>query len=161
MNQETTIPKPPSNKVDVCLSGFGIVCGLEVHINDDCSIDISSGTIVMPTGLVRHVEKKLFKFYLLVPDEGVSAYLKKLNPEGEEIEFWKLAGGEYNEETMDSLKQQFLSDEQEQNFLDDKILIIIVAETAEGPKLVFVLIAQEDVALITGISEQGKCPCSI
>ncbi len=145
----TTTPK----YLDPCISGYGIVCGLEVHVNDDCSIEIQAGTAITPTGQTIHLEKiKKFNHYDS-PTKPVSARAKSIQQQLNIQTCYELSDATFNAKTMDSLKQQYQSDLPERAFLHNKILLLSVETNTEGdkPQLSFWLAPLDELAKSLGI----------
>ena len=53
-------------QIDTCIAGNGVVCGAEVHVNADCSIEVSEGTLVLQDGTILHTPQKRFRHYVKV-----------------------------------------------------------------------------------------------
>lgn len=146
-------------KLDPCVFGCGIVCGLEVHLDDNCNVHVSPGTAVTATGGILHVReaKKYQNYYKELPDPAVKKYFDHYNKYHNFL-FWELAEGAYQAKTMDSLKAQFKSDndphpadEGHGTFLNDKILVVYVDESKPDPLLRFLLFRDDDVARLRDI----------
>lgn len=107
----TDAPKTPGPvPLDTCLSGYGISCGLAVHLTDDCSIVVGSGTVLTKEGWVLHVAEKRFRYYVI--------------PDAKTPDRYELAEKLTDSKKEDSLKNQFRKDTPERNFLDDKIVVL-------------------------------------
>lgn len=115
-----TKPTPTTTPplLDTCLTGYGISCGLTVHLTDDCSIVVGSGTALTSDGHVLHVPEKRFRYYV-VPDSKTPDRYQLAE---------KLPDTQTNPLPVDSLKNQFRKDTPERNFLDDKILVLYLDE---------------------------------
>lgn len=121
--------------LDPCISGYGIVCGLEVHVNDDCSIEVQAGTAITPAGQTIDLEKiKKFNHYYL-PTKPASARVKNIQQQLKIQTCYELSDATFDPKTMDSLKQQYHSDLPERAFLHNKILLLSVETNAEDGKL--------------------------
>ncbi|WP_373553307.1 hypothetical protein [Haliscomenobacter sp.] len=145
----TTTPK----YLDPCISGYGIVCGLEVHVNDDCSIEVQAGTAITPAGQTIHLEKiKKFNHYYS-PTKPVSTRAKSIQQQLNIQTCYELSDATFNAKTMDSLKQQYQSDLPEHAFLHNKILLLSVDTNAEDgkPQLSFWLAPLDELAKGLGI----------
>lgn len=145
----TTAPK----YLDPCVSGYGIVCGLEVHVNDDCSIEVQAGTAITPSGQTIHQEKiKKFNHYYL-PTTPTSVRTKSIQQQLNIQTCYELSDATFNPKTMDSLKQQFQSDLPEHAFLHNKILLLSVETNAEDgkPQLSFWLAPLDELAKGLGV----------
>lgn len=112
--------------LDPCISGYGIVCGLEVHVKDDCSIEVQAGTAITPSGQVIHLDKiKRFNHYYL-PGNNTSHLLESIKAQLKINNCYQLSEAVFNPQTMDSLKQQYQDDFPEHAFLHDKIVLMSV-----------------------------------
>ena len=111
-----------------CITGYGIVCGLEVHVNDDCSIEVQAGSAITSVGQVLHLQRaKKFHHYNLLT-EPISHRAKVIQDQLKIKTCYELSDATFNAQTMDSLKQQYQSDLPERAFLYNKILLLF-AET--------------------------------
>jgi hypothetical protein len=156
--------------IDTCFAGNGVVCGLEVHVNTDCSIDVSEGTVILPDGTILHTPEKKFRYYVKPLPTGndsgetanntsqtvsqfMLAYLKldKLDPK--HMEFLQLAPDDAAPNTIDSLKQQHPDDIPERNLNRDKIILLLALPGKEdsGPGLYWVLVTRNAMARAAGI----------
>ena len=120
----------PSPKINVCLFGQGIVCGLTVHVNDTCDIEIGGGTAVTQTGTLVKVATQKFDYYLKQPTEAVKRYFPESLGEKskEDRTIIELTLGKYDANTMDSLSKQYPTDLPTRQLLEGKILVILVNE---------------------------------
>lgn len=157
--------------IDTCFAGNGVVCGLEVHVNADCSIEVTEGTVILPNGTILHTPQKKFRYYVKpVPagnntgennaapnpvSEFMLAYLKldKLNEK--QMEFLQLAEDGTSSDKTDSLKQQHPDDIPERNLNRDKIMVLL-ALAGEGedapPDLYWILVTRNALAHAVGIA---------
>src|SRR5690349_2742952 len=104
------------NKIDTCISGWGVSCGEEVRLRPDCTIEIAKGMVIFPSGNFAHTEVKLFRYYVkpdFIPEPIRQFMFKflgitKLNPEN--MEFLLLTDDSSIKDKIDSLKQQHPGD---------------------------------------------------
>lgn len=147
----STTPNPPTI-VDPCLTGKGILCGLEVYLDERWVIHINAGVAITPAGKVIKVEKQQFKLYLLHEDSAIVDYLKgnKL----ESLEVFELTNHEYRPyepRENDPLIPQYKTDTPDAFFLEDKVLLLYV-DPAE--KLHFLLVSLSNAVNILGLDQQ-------
>ncbi|MBO9731374.1 MAG: hypothetical protein J7623_22230 [Chitinophaga sp.] len=156
--------------IDTCVAGNGVVCGTEVHVNPDCSIDVSEGTVILPDGTILHTPEKKFRYYVKpLPATGgdgemdtspwtrvsqfMLTYLKldKLDPK--HMEFLLLAPDDAPPDSIDSLKQQHPDDIPERNLNRDKIMLLLAlsADTESGLQLYWILVTRNAMARAAGI----------
>jgi len=129
MTMNAAVTTPPA--VNVCLIGHGIVCGLTVHVNPNCDIEVSSGTVITPGGTVIPLEKQCFSYYLSEPSKEVQTYFphevsSKNRSNRSVLELVPTTG--YHPKTTDSLKQQNPYDLPTRNLLTDKIMVVLIDE---------------------------------
>lgn len=156
--------------IDTCFAGNGVVCGLEVHVNSDCSIEVTEGTVILPDGTILHTPQKKFRYYVKPLPAGndngetttnnsqtvsqfMLAYLKldKLDPK--HMEFLQLAADGAAPDAVDSLKQQHPDDIPERNLNRDKIILLLALPGSEesGPDLYWILVTRNAMARAAGI----------
>ncbi|MGO4291146.1 hypothetical protein [Chitinophaga sp. RAB17] len=156
--------------IDTCFAGNGVVCGLDVHVNTDCSIEVTEGTVILPDGTILHTPQKKFRYYVKPLPAGndngetttnnsqavsqfMLAYLKldKLDPK--HMEFLQLAADGAAPDTVDSLKQQHPDDIPERNLNRDKIILLLALPGNEesGPDLYWILVTRNAMARAAGI----------
>jgi hypothetical protein len=119
----------PSPKINVCLYGYGIVCGLTVHVNEDCEIELGSGTAIASNGTLIHIDKKKFSCYFRTPSSAVLDYFphdfkddkKRVNRTVLEL----VPSGGYNASLMDSFKPQHAHDLPTRDMLKNKTLVVL------------------------------------
>lgn len=143
-------------QIDTCIAGNGVVCGAEVHVNADCSIEVSEGTLVLQDGTILHTPQKRFRHYVKVDavNEEVKKfmleYLELDNISDTHMEFLLLADEDATPGTTDSLKQQHPDDIPERNLNRDKIMTLL-SMPGDAPVLYWVLIARNALANAAGI----------
>ncbi len=146
-------------KLDTCVFGHGIVCGLEVQVDNKCNVHISPGTAITASGAVIHLReaKRFQNYYQELPDPDVKAYFDHYHKYHNFL-FWELAEGAFDPQKMDPLKAQYKSDSDPQSaeeghgtFLQDKILVMYVDESKTNPLLRFLLFHDDDVARLCNI----------
>jgi hypothetical protein len=154
--------------IDTCFAGNGVVCGVEVHVNADCSIEVAAGTVILPDGTILHTPQKKFRYYVKPAggqgqqEEEVNqrvqqfmlAYLQldKLDPR--HMEFLLLAGEGASPDKVDSLKQQHPDDIPERNLNRDKIILLLALpgkDEEAGPDLYWILVTRNAMARTAGI----------
>lgn len=143
----------PLETLDPCISGFGIVCGLEVHVNDDCSIEVQAGTAITAGGQLVHLEKiKKFHHYLL-PLQNPNQRTQYLQQQLKVRTCYELSEATFDRKTMDSLKQQFQNDLPERAFLHNKILLLLVETNPndDALQLSFWIVSLDELAKGLGI----------
>ena len=119
---QSALPPPvPAPPLDPCLFGYGIACGLAVHLTDECTVVVGAGTLVTRAGTVLHLPEKRFRYYRLPAPNAPAA------------DGYELADGPFDAATMDSLKNQFRGDTPERYFLDDKIVVLDLDERLQPP----------------------------
>src|SRR5213080_4699323 len=99
------------NRIDTCISGWGVSCGEEVHLRPDCTIEIAKGLVIFASGNLTHTEVKLFRYYVkpdFIPDPVLKFMFKflginRLNHE--HMEFLLLTDDSTKKDQVDSLKQ--------------------------------------------------------
>lgn len=144
----------------VCLTGWGVVGGLEVFSDKDYCIHISPGQGVTPDGhLLILPEKKLFIGYYALTDEDK----EELNyPFFKEAQVWKLLRLE-EKDTIDGSTRRWLTPqtnmERDAPFTADKVVIVLPGP--DGP--VFYLMKLEDylektgkLKLVRRLMEEGR-----
>jgi hypothetical protein len=125
-------------QIDTCIAGNGVVCGLEVHVSADCSIEVSEGTLVLGDGTILHTPLKRFRRYVKSDqvDAGVKSfllsYLKISDVNPQHMEFLQLAGDDAGIDSTDSLKQQHPDDIPERNLNRDKIMVVLAMPAGQG-----------------------------
>ena len=159
------------NLVDPCVFGSGVFCGVNIKVDSDCSVEIHTGTVILPSGKIIHVPEKKFRHYKLTNyvDEPLrNTYLKFLKlqkPDEHYPEFFELADESSDPDTVDSIKEQHPGDIPQNNFLLNKIMTLYVKEDTEandanpGKKidksnennLFFVLVSRDAIARAMGI----------
>lgn len=131
--------------VETCITGYGVSCGGEVHVNADCSIEISAGTVVMPDGRLISFPKLIFPYYRLFErtspplTEALTAMFGYAVQEDLEGKVFELTDAAFNPDVMDSLKQQHPDDMPEFDFLMNKILALLAWEdpASQATRLIF------------------------
>jgi hypothetical protein len=147
------------NIADPCVFGYGVSCGMQVRLNDDCTLEIIQGTVILSSGTIIHVPSKKFRYYK--KDEHVDATLRKTYEEylgthdRPTINFFELADDTADPATIESIKEQHPTDTP-QNFLPDKIITLFVKEDQDAadehePVLYFVLVSRNVLANVFGI----------
>ena len=156
--------------IDTCFAGTGVVCGAEVHVNADCSIEVTEGTVILPNGAVLHTRQKKFRYYVKPLPAGnnkgekqssvvnpvsqfMLAYLKIDKLDEKHMEFLQLAEDGAAAETIDSLKQQHPDDIPERNLNRDKIMVLLAlpGEEDDTPVLYWILVTRNAMARAAGI----------
>ena len=138
-------PSPaPAPSLDACLFGYGIACGLTVHLTDACTIVVGAGTLVTRPGSVLHLPEKRFRYYRLPPPNAPT-----------QMRF-ELVEGAFDAATMDSLKNQFSNDTPERYFLDDKIVVLEVDEQSQPPRLVYWLRSRHELVQEAGLLDAAR-----
>lgn len=157
--------------IDTCIAGSGVVCGLEVNVSPDCSVEVSPGTAIMPGGTVLHTPLKRFRRYMKADkiDPAVKSfllsYLKLSDINPQHMEFLQLAGDDAAVDSTDSLKQQHPDDIPERNLNRDKVMVLLALPQAQtqapgnpstpstdpDPLLYWVLITRNALANANGI----------
>lgn len=137
--------------VDVCLYGHGIACGLTVCVNQNCDVEISSGTAILPSGQVIGFKSQVFSYYLHTPSKEVLAYFPhdfsdKSRSNRSVLEL--VASHDYNAKTTDSLKQQHPHDLPTRDLLTDKIVVVLLNE--QDPDVRFYLLVSPTLLLEKG-----------
>jgi hypothetical protein len=123
-----TIPTP-TPPINVCLTGHGIVCGLNVHVNANCDIEIEEGTAISKKGTLIKVGNKSFSAYLKEPSKLIQQYFPhdfSQKNKGDRTVLELTTNPKYDPKTMDSLKQQSPKDLPTRDVLTDKILVILI-----------------------------------
>lgn len=143
------------NIIDPCIMGSGVICGAEVHVNTDCSVEIGAGSFIFPSGRILHFPGKKFRYYKLHEhtDEKIKSaipkFLKAANPSEPSSDFFELTDDTSDTSTIDSLKPQHPEDETEHDFLMDKIVALYLQEN-DAPNhssLFFLLLSREAIAI--------------
>lgn len=132
---------PPSEKVNVCIHGHGIVCGLAAQVGENCDVIVTAGTAITPDGTVVGVGAHRFRYYLKQPSKAVLEYFPHRSDSGGRINRTVLElcdSGRFDIKTMDPLKPQSPEDLPTYDLLNDKILVILIPES-DG-KQYFVLV---------------------
>lgn len=150
--------------VETCITGYGVSCGGEVHVNADCSIEISAGTVVMPDGRLISFPKLIFPYYRLFErtspplTEALTAMFGYAVQEDLEGKVFELTDAAFNPDVMDSLKQQHPDDMPEFDFLMNKILALLAWEdpASQATRLIFCIIPLDEIAKFKGIQSAGK-----
>ncbi|MCF0074346.1 hypothetical protein LZD49_27935 [Dyadobacter sp. CY261] len=131
----------PSEKVNVCIHGHGIVCGLAAQVGENCDVMITPGTAIGPNGEVVHIAEHRFRYYLKQPSKVVQQHFPHQVDTGGRINrpVLELCEGAFDAKTMDPLKPQGPNDLPTQDLLADKILIVLIPTYEE--KQYFILIS--------------------
>lgn len=136
--------------IDTCLSGCGVVCGAEVNLNPDCSLQVAEGTLIMPDGSILHASQRLFRYYVQpqylgdAVKKSMFAYLKINDLDPNSMEFLQLAEDGADPNTIDSLKQQHPDDIPEQNLMYNKIMAALALTDDKGTATVYWLLVSRD-----------------
>lgn len=145
-------------KINPCIFGYGIVCGGEVHLTNDCQLIVSAGTVIMPSGQVVHFSEQSFRHYWLQSE------LAQQIEEATGIHtFYELTNASYDAKTMDCLKQQHPEDFPEEDFLGDKILGLFQCknDNAETDSLRFLLIPIGQLAALQNLTTTSETPAGL
>jgi hypothetical protein len=142
------------NHVDTCITGYGVVCGAEVHLNPDCSLEVGEGTLVLLDGTVLHNKGRTFRYYVkpeAIVDNVKKAIFRFLNIkviDPGHMEFLLLAQEDAKPREIDALKQQHPDDIPDANLLQNKILAVLsLAENpGDQPVIYWLLISQDAIA---------------
>lgn len=113
-----------NNQFDICFSGSGILCGLEVHLNNECHIVLSAGVAIGLDGTRIKTKEIILKSYAKELSDPVREFLKSWIGD-HSVQIWELH--ESHGENTDSLKPQFPDDLPTHDFLEDKILLLLYA----------------------------------
>ena len=139
---------------DTCISGFGVSCGAEVHLNADCSLEVAEGTLILQNGEIKHIAQKKFRYYLqpdkMDPDlkAFIAAWLRQDNQDPAKVEYLQLADEQEDPANTDSLKQQHPEDIPEQNLMWNKVLVYVSLQSAGDKDTIFwVLISRNILAV--------------
>ena len=144
-----SINNPP--QINTCLYGQGIVCGLTVHVNEKCDVELGSGTAITASGTLIEIPNTKFDYYQKTPSPAVSKYFPhtydaKNRTDRAVLEL--IATGPYNPKLMDSLKQQNPKDSPTRELLTDKIMVILFNES--NPKEQYFLLVSPALLLEKG-----------
>jgi len=152
-----------SSTIDTCLSGYGVVCGAEVNLNPDCSLQAAEGTVIMPDGSIQHISRQLFRYYVRPQylSDGVKkamfTWLKITDLDPNSMEFLQLAEDGADPNTIDSLKQQHPDDIPEQNLMYNKIMATLVLTDDKGAATVYwLLVSRDAIARAMGFTSSGS-----
>jgi hypothetical protein len=157
----TSTPEP---KINVCLTGHGIVCGLTVHVNANCDIEIESGTAISKKGTLIKIDKKTFSAYLNVPSMAVQQYFShdfKDKKKGDRAVLELTTATKYDPKIMDSLKQQSPKDLPTRDVLTDKIMVVLLNEDKPTEQYFILvnptlLLEKGDPAILKKVKELSK-----
>lgn len=146
------------NQIDTCITGYGVICGAEVQVNPDCSVELLEGTLVFPDGSIVHTPKKLFRYYIQ-PDKiqkdllkAILAFLDFPKNQDAKMEFFLLADETADPGIIDALKQQHPNDIPETNLMHNKILLALSLDDASGSRgIFFILVSRDALAKVKGI----------
>lgn len=141
----TNIPVVNAN---TCLHGVGIICGLTVCVQEDCSIMVAEGSVITTSGTLIPVAAHLFKSYKKITSDKVNLHFKNLKVN----QVWELS--EIHDSNTDPLKQQSPKDTPTRDFLENKV-VVLLQDVASG-QLFFVLVDNTDAIKIKGIEETIK-----
>lgn len=141
------------DSIDTCLTGYGVSCGLEVQLNDDCSVQAAEGTLILPDGTIYHSKMKKFRYYFKPDkmDPGLKkimlAWLKLKQDPGVPLQFLQLAVEKEDRDNIDPLKQQHPEDVPEHNLMWNKILVLVAVPGNEEKEDTFwVLVSRTAIA---------------
>ncbi|QRR00605.1 hypothetical protein [Dyadobacter sandarakinus] len=150
-------------RADVCLQGYGIVCGLTVQVNANCDVQLGGGTAIVRDGTVITAAKQAYSYYLKEPDAEIQAYFPHQWDEQKRVNRTVLQlvpAGHFDGRLMDSLKQQNPRDLPTRNLLDDKIAVMLVSK-ADSARRWFLLVSPAVLAEKDGTLQQAlKKPVS-
>lgn len=129
-------PSPEEQVTRLCMIGSGIICGLELHVDEDYTVTIQSGDGITSDGTyVKVASKQVFGYYAAY--SGTSGY----SPFNGIEDVWQLL------DKPDGYPLKPQNSEEELNpFLRDKVVVLFL-EANEAGKLVpqFLLLRQRDV----------------
>jgi len=141
------------NKITrLCLTGTGVVCGLDICVDDDYGLQVSKGNGITSDGKYIEVDqKKSFKYYQTFQTEGFEN--EALFSEATQV--WEL----FEEPVGEPLKPQS-SEEERTPFLRDKVVVLYLREDEQetdteetGLKLHVLLMEQSDVLKAMNLSK--------
>ncbi|MGX5820946.1 hypothetical protein ACWKWU_22300 [Chitinophaga lutea] len=148
-------------RIDTCVAGEGVICGLEVHVQPDCSIEVSEGTLVLPDGAVRHIAQQRFRRYRKPGQisqkvkKFMLEYLRLEKISERNMEFLQLADDTAPAGSTDSLKQQHPDDIPERNLNRDKVMVVLALPVSDSSdlKLYWVLVTRNAMAATAGMEQ--------
>lgn len=114
-------------------NGIGIVCGLEVIVEGDCTLSISHGYGFTSKGLLLHFPEKHFKYYRIY-EKGVRGLIDEDN----EIDIWELV--ENKQAHTHPLSPQVI---REEPFIFGKVVLLYIDEE-DDCNIKPLLISKED-----------------
>lgn len=150
------------------LLGSGIVSGFDVYADDKYCIYVTPGTAVTSGGSIFQLkDQRVFQnYYKEIPETAKQVAKDFINSSGitDKFDFWVLAEGDYDANTMDPLKAQYKTDDEPQRatevhgtFLHDKILVLLSENPDSTPAgFHFILMRDDDVARLVKIDSAVK-----
>lgn len=135
----------PSEKVNVCIHGHGIVCGLTAQVGENCDVIVGGGTAITQDGSLIELHAHRFRYYLKQPSKPVLECFPHQPDSGGRINRPVLElcdSGRFDMKTMDPLKPQSPEDLPTHDLLSDKILVVLVPES--GAERYFVLVSPSE-----------------
>lgn len=156
------IPSQPTDQVNVCIHGHGIVCGLTTQVSENCDVIVGAGSVIALDGRLVQVEKKRFRYYLKQPSKITLQYFPHRVEAGGRINRTVLElsdSAQYDVRTMDPLKPQSPNDLPTHDLLEDKVLVILVSH--EDGKQYFLLVSpsellKHDPALLKQVEQLAR-----
>lgn len=117
------IYNPTNNEmIDTCLFGYGIRSGLKVQVKANCSVEVSTGVVVLASGEVVHIPQTIFRYYYTTsPNQEIMKSMLGTTSFHELVD----ENEDFDAETMDDLKQQHPDDIPREDFFADKIMGIV------------------------------------
>ena len=153
-----------TQETDTCLSGYGVVCGAEVHVAPDCSIEVDEGTLIFTGGALYHSPKQHFRYYVKPANMNAQvkaymiAYLQLKETADDTLEFWQLADDTADQQTIDSLKQQHPGDVPKHNLMWNNVLVVLAFKDDEKQTTAYYWVLVSRNALAEAFKIGGASP---